>query len=423
MKQQYEDEIIRLRRELSGNSPTERGASNLSSTPQLPAPPSLAINGSLSNLESHFSSSSLSKRLKSDESSSARLSRGESPNDRKLDEIEVPSASKKEGYDWLIVYNPKVPRLINVDLLHNLDHSSVVCCVKFSCDGKFLATGSNHVAQVFEVTSGTKVCTLSEDNEKEGDLYIRSVCFSPDGKTLVTGAEDKLVRIWDLETKEIIKRLSGHEQDIYSLDYSADGKLIASGSGDHTIKVWDVESGECLHTLKPDQVPNRESGITSVSISPDSKTLIAGSLDQYVRIWDLSSGELIEKIEGHKNSVYSVSYSPSGNSFVSGSLDKSLKLWDVGKNGEPSNCKHNITAHKDFVLSVAYSPDEHWVVSGSKDRSVQFWDTQSGTTQLMLQGHKNSVISVALSPVGGLFASGSGDFRTRIWSYSNISKQ
>ena len=69
------------------------------------------------------------------------------------------------------------------------------------------------------------------------DLYIRAVCFSPDGKYLVTGAEDFLIRIWDIAQAKICFVLSGHEQDIYSLDWSRDGKSIVSGSGDKTIKV------------------------------------------------------------------------------------------------------------------------------------------------------------------------------------------
>jgi glucose repression regulatory protein TUP1 len=78
---------------------------------------------------------------------------------------------------------------------------------------------------------------------KSSDLYIRSVAFSHDGVLLATGAEDSVIRIWDIASNEIVARLKGHEQDIYSLDWSADRKFIVSGSGDKTVKALALNPG------------------------------------------------------------------------------------------------------------------------------------------------------------------------------------
>lgn len=108
----------------------------------------------------------------------------------------IPATMKKEGSDWLVLFNPKVQRRLDTRLLHSLDHTSVVCCVKFSADGKLLATGCNKNTQIYDVASGNKISTLVDSTvEKEGDLYIRSVCFSPNGTLLATGAEDKQIRV------------------------------------------------------------------------------------------------------------------------------------------------------------------------------------------------------------------------------------
>lgn len=112
-----------------------------------------------------------------------------------MDPAQIPANQKKEGPDWFVLYNPRVPRTLDVDLVHTLEHNSVVCCVRFSADGKYVATGCNRSAQIFDVKTGAKVQHLQDDTvEREGDLYIRSVCFSPDGRYLATGAEDKLIR-------------------------------------------------------------------------------------------------------------------------------------------------------------------------------------------------------------------------------------
>ena len=100
-----------------------------------------------------------------------------------LNPEELPDHLKRMSSDgeWHAVFNPNVPRVLDITLLHNLPHNSVVCCVRFSNDGKYVATGCNRSAQIFDARDGTKVCELQDDNvaDKDGDLYIRSVCFSP----------------------------------------------------------------------------------------------------------------------------------------------------------------------------------------------------------------------------------------------------
>eukprot|EP01102_Stenamoeba_stenopodia_P010088 TRINITY_DN29_c0_g1_i1.p1 TRINITY_DN29_c0_g1~~TRINITY_DN29_c0_g1_i1.p1 ORF type:complete len:567 (-),score=86.92 TRINITY_DN29_c0_g1_i1:164-1864(-) len=341
----------------------------------------------------------------------------EKPAAKPVESKRTEPAADKEA-DWNVIYNPNVQTNFNVELGSTLDHSSVVCCVRFSHDGKYLATGCNRSAQIYDVETGDKLHTFSDEASKDGDLYIRSVCFSPDGKLLAAGAEDKTVKVWDIERKRLSHTFTGHEMDIYSLDFTSDGQFIVSGSGDKKAKVWDVEKGKCIFTLGNDELGPKD-GVTSVAISPDGRLIAAGSLDRVVRLWDAQTGYFLDRYEGHLDSVYSVAFSPDGRSLASGSLDKTLKLWDLSGSRTRSRCRSTFTGHKDFVLSVAFSPDGNWLISGSKDRNVQFWDPRTAVTHMMLQGHKNSVISVAVNPLNGSFATGSGDFRARIWRYKS----
>lgn len=312
-----------------------------------------------------------------------------------LDVEQLPAQFKREGDDWYAVFNPRARRVLDVDLIHNLPHQSVVCCVRFSLDGRYVATGCNRSAQIFDVETGNPVAHLQDGSlPEDGDLYIRSVCFSPNGQYLATGAEDKVIRVWDIATRTIKHQFTGHEQDIYSLDFARNGRLIASGSGDRSVRLWDLESNSQIANF------SIEDGVTTVAISPDNLFVAAGSLDKSVRVWDIQSGQLVVRLEGesgHKDSVYSVAFAPSGGRLVSGSLDKTIKMWELNTptrfvpgNAPSGKCVRTFEGHKDFVLSVALTPHGDWVLSGSKDRGVQFWDPHTGVAQLMLQGHKNS---------------------------------
>ena len=69
---------------------------------------------------------------------------------------------------------------------------------------------------------------------------IHSVAISPDGQTLVSGSEDKTIKVWELSTGKLVYTLTGHEDGVRSVAISPDGQILVSGSADHTIKVWGV---------------------------------------------------------------------------------------------------------------------------------------------------------------------------------------
>ncbi|PJF19010.1 Transcriptional repressor TUP1 [Paramicrosporidium saccamoebae] len=459
MKQHYEEEIAQLKHKVEEyGGPSFTSGASAAAMIQFPTPPNLenelqGFASGFTNLPAAHGMGEPSnipymKRPLEDESTYPRNVRAReeipsrphpsAPQPSSIVQVRPPqnntseAASKKSeapgtGFDWLVVYNPKASRSIAIDLLHTIVHDNVVCCVRFSHDGKLFATGSNKVAAVYNVRTGEKIAAMVDTDGvvQDGDQYIRSVAFSPDGKYLATGCEDQIFRVWDISTQKLLAKFPGHSQDIYSVEFMpTNSNQVVSGSGDRTIKIWDIAEKKCIQTLEVDNTDaGKDAGITSVSVSPNGKYIAAGSLDRTIRLWDATTGKPLDTLEGHRDSVYSVSFAPDGRHLISGSLDKTIKVWqfDSSSDIQRGTCKYTILGHKDFVLSVAGTPpDGRWIVSGSKDRSVQFWDSLTGTTQLMLQGHKNSVISVAISPHGTYFATGSGDYRARIWSYSNM---
>jgi hypothetical protein len=107
---------------------------------------------------------------------------------------------------------------------------------------------------------------------------IESLAFSPDGRFLASGAEDKLVKIWDVVTGRDVQTLRGHVNDVTSVAFSPDGELVAAGSLGQTIRLWRLSTGRVIKTLW-----FREISWHPVVFSPRGQWLALASRD--VQLW------------------------------------------------------------------------------------------------------------------------------------------
>ncbi|RLG55269.1 MAG: hypothetical protein DRN88_05875, partial [Candidatus Hydrothermarchaeota archaeon] len=237
-----------------------------------------------------------------------------------------------------------------------------------------------------------------------GPVY--SVCYSPDGKYIVSGSKDKTIRIWRMEDGECIMVLKGHTGSVYSVFYSPDGKHITSGSKDKTIRIWKVEDGKCTMILK-----GHSHSVLSACYSPDGEYIASGSQDETVRIWrPKGKWRKCIRVLTRWEKVRLVCYSPDGKYLASG-IGSDIKIWRV----EDGKCVKLLKGHTGPVYSACYSPDGKYITSGSQDKTVRIWRMEDGKCIKILKGHTESVNSVCYSPDGKYVASGSDDETVRIW--------
>ena len=300
---------------------------------------------------------------------------------------------------------------VEVDRL--LGHYDWVNSVAFSPDDQRIVSGSDDkTLRLWEAATGEPIGSPLLGHRGG----IRAVAFSPDGRHIVSGSDDKTLRLWDaISGKPLKSPIIGHDELVNAVSYSPDGRLIASGSWDNTIRLWDANSNNPMK-VSP-MVQSKASGINSIVFSPDGRHLAAGYSDKTLRLWDVATGRPIgSQLRGHEEPVDTVAFSPDGSFIVSGSDDATLRIWD-SRTGQPQ--LQPFQGHKGSVYSVAFSPDGRLIISGSADTTLRRWDARSGRQiGSAIKGHTKAVQTISISSDGRRIASGSMDNTIRLWELS-----
>jgi WD40 repeat protein len=241
-----------------------------------------------------------------------------------------------------------------------------------------------------------------------GQMEMKSVAFSPDGKLLASGGCTKTddwgyctqggIILWDVTSRQPIGQpLTGYGGSIHNVAFSPDGKVLAFGVSDGTIVLLEIATLQPIH-----QLLTEHSAITSLVFSPDSKTLASGSYDG-VSFFGVETGKPI----GYLPTVRNVVFSPDGETFTAVEESRSITLWDVAtlqKIGQP------FTDDVGADAGLAFSPDGKMLAVFNHDlfsESVELWDviTQQSIDQINTGRHTN-IYSATFSPDGKMLAFG-----------------
>ncbi len=217
---------------------------------------------------------------------------------------------------------------------------------------------------------------------------VKGLSFVAEGSTILTGCDDKQVRIWKFVSDQPSFTLA-LPNIVHCAAFDKTGKLVATGCQDGQLRIYDVTKAPgTLAKAIPAHILPQPQSIYAVAWHPDGKLVASASLDKSIKIWDAAAGTLLKEIKpgsddvpkpgtprlpGHTDQVFTLAYSKDGKQLASGSSDRSLKLWNTetgalicdfpNPNFKPLAEGVPAPSHPGFVQCVKYTTDGTKLVS------------------------------------------------------------
>ncbi|KAK3606043.1 hypothetical protein CHS0354_025093 [Potamilus streckersoni] len=257
----------------------------------------------------------------------------------------------------------------------------------------FAVTNSTRV-QVYSPISLQILKSISRFKE-----VTYSGSFRNDGKLLVAGGDEGIIRLFDVSGKTLLRVFKGHQRPVHVTKFLMDRLHLFSGADDNSVRVWDIptEKEVVVYEENKDYV---RSGIASCA---SQDIILTGSYDHTVKLFDTRISESVMTVD-HGHPVESVLMFPSGGIFLSAGGNV-VKVWDALSGGKllTTLCHHHKT-----VTCLTFCSNYQRFMSGGLDRHVKIYDVSSYQVVHTLD-YPGAVISLGSAPDDSLVVVGTAE--------------
>jgi len=285
-------------------------------------------------------------------------------------------------------------------------HQGEVTGLVFSPDGRYLISSSfgDYTIRLWDVNDGKELQIIKTGNQPVG------MAITPDGTMLlITDAGGNVIVLpVSFDKFGAPQTINAEAGNISNIAVSPNGKLFAIASFDKVVTLWNLTDKTLLRRI------NTPEPMRDIAFSPSGEILAASTASNKIILWNLRDGKgrtyTISKVDP-RSDVGRINFSPNGKYLATAHMDSSITIWNVEKQKEV----HNFAVPNSSTWTVRFSPDSRIFATANQDTLIHLWDTETARAVTVLKGHTASPRSIAFSPDSKAIASGGEDKNIIIW--------
>lgn len=297
-------------------------------------------------------------------------------------------------------------KTIQMEPVTSEGRAPVVTGLSISKNGQTLVTvGDDHKARIWNVADGTLKYTLNDQQD-----WVRSVKFSPDGKTFVTGGMDNQLYCYDADSFQRTLQFESARTAVRDVAFNPqDSSRMAVIGYDASVFIYDTIVGRKMRTLPTTCTDQR-----SVQFSSDSHYVAAAGRDGNVRLFDVSTGRVQADLSRHTRRVWAIAFSEDGKYLATGGEDKKIYIWSM----QDFSFVRELDFPSGKVTSLTFCGSDT-VAAGAANNLICVWNLRSADTQptYFLSEHKGTVADLLWDEVNQTLISCGFDSTVRFWKW------
>jgi WD40 repeat protein len=286
---------------------------------------------------------------------------------------------------------------------------------------------------------GTSESVIYHMNGRDLEASLITTCHSerindvayPEGTCeIIATCSMSDIRLWNTIKGRELLRIRVDNLECNCVCFSPDGKSIVSGWSDGRIRAFGPQSGKLLYVINDahkitgaKKISGALMGVTALSLTSNGNRILSGGSDGQVRVWQItpSAQSLVASMKEHKATVNSIHIKRDNSACVTASDDGSCIVWSLEK-----FVRQNIMYAQTYFKQARYLNDESQIVTTGSDKQITYWDAYDCSAIRELQeSEKGEINALDLAPDGQYFASGGLDKHVNLWHYDDgqISKR
>ncbi|XP_048136057.1 autophagy-related protein 16 isoform X1 [Rhodamnia argentea] len=256
--------------------------------------------------------------------------------------------------------------------------------------GRLISGGQDRAVKMWDTRTGSLSRTLYGCLGSVLDLTL-----THDNRSVIAASSSNNLYVWDVNSGRVQHTLTGHTDKVCAVDVSKfSGRHVVSAAYDRTIKIWDLQRGYCSNTII------FPSNCNALSFSVDGLTICSGHVDGNLRLWDIQTGKLLSEVAAHALAITSICLSRNGNVVLTSGRDNLHNLFDMRSLEVCGTLRATGNRVASNWSRSCISPDDSYVAAGSADGAVYIWSISKADIVSTLKEHTAPVLCCSWSGLG-----------------------